>query len=134
MKLTTKSEYAILALIYIARHSENGSYVKIEQICKEYDIPQNYLEQLFLHLKQNQLVQSKRGVNGGYKLAQSPENITLAQVIRMMDGALAPSDSVSKFYFDHTPVEEEKKIVQILQDIRDYISDKLEHTSLKDVA
>jgi len=132
MKLTTKSEYSILALLYIARYG-NSSYVKIEDICDQYDIPKKYLEQLFIQLKQSQLLKSKRGANGGYKLALPADEITLAQVVRTMDGALAPSESVSEFYHSSTPVGHEEKIVHVLRDIRNYIAEKLENTSLADV-
>lgn len=131
MKLTTKSEYSILALIYMARH-ENG-FIKIEKICTEYDIPKKYLELLFMLLKQNGYVKTKRGTSGGYKLSKPASEITIAEVIRLMDGALASTASVSKYFYSDTPLEREQKLIGVFREIRDYISDRLENITLKDL-
>ena len=132
MKLTTKSEYSLLALVYIARH-ENNSFIHVEDICETYNIPKKYLEQLLFLLKQNRYVKTRRGASGGYKLARSPEDISLAEIIRLMDGALAPTESVSVYFFSHTPLETEQKIMNVLKEIRDYISEKLEKLKLSDL-
>jgi Rrf2 family transcriptional regulator, cysteine metabolism repressor len=131
MKLTTKSEYILLALLFIARHP-GDEFVKIEDICRQYKISKKYLEQLFLLLKQNNIVKTKRGSNGGYKLAKHPAEISLAQIIRLMDGALAPTGSVSTYFFNHTPIESEKKILAVMKEIRDYITMRLENSTLQD--
>lgn len=132
MRLTTKSEYSLLALIHIARNEKKG-FVKIGSICSKYKIPQKYLEQLLLTLKQNRFLKTKRGSVGGYKLALPAEKITIAQIIRMMDGALAPVESVSKYFYSHTPLEKEKKTLKVFKEIRDYIADKLENLKLADL-
>lgn len=132
MKLTTKSEYSLLALIFIARHQDDG-FVKIEDICSRYDIPTKYLEQLLTTLKRSRLVLTKRGAHGGYRLARPAEQIDIANVIRQLDGALAPTDSVSKYFFSHTPLEKEKKILKVMLEIRDYIAKRLEALTLADL-
>ena len=132
MKLTTKTEYSLLALIYIARH-EKDTFIKIEDICTKYDIPKKYLEQLFLTLKQSRYIKTRRGANGGYKLAKPANKISVAEIARLMDGALAPVESVSKYFYSHTPLEKEKKIMNVLKEIRDYIADKLEKLKLSDL-
>ena len=132
MKLTTKTEYLLLALIYIARH-EKDNFIKIEDICKVYDIPKKYLEQLFSTLKQNRYIKTKRGASGGYKLAKPASKISVAEIARLMDGALAPSESVSKYFYSQTPLEKEKKIMKVLKEIRDYVSNKLEKLKLSDL-
>ncbi len=132
MKLTTKSEYALLALIYIARHQEDG-FVKIEQICREYDISKKYLEQLFIILKQNRLIKARRGTAGGYALAKPADKISFAQIIRLMDGALAPTESVSRYFFSPTPLQKEKKVLQVFKEIRDYLAQTLENLTLADL-
>jgi len=132
MKLTTKSEYSILALIYIARH-EKKDFVKADAICAEYDIPRKYMEQLLLVLKQGRLLKAKRGARGGYKLAAPPAKTNLAQIIRLMDGAIAPTESVSTYFFSHTPLEKEKKIMSAFKEIRDYVSNRLERLKLSDL-
>ena len=132
MKLTTKSEYSLLALIYIARNQGQG-HVKTDEICGHYDIPQKYLEQLLTILKQNGLVRAKRGSNGGYRLAKSPAQIDIARVVRLLDGALAPTESASKYFFAHTPLEQEHKVLKVMHEIRDYISSRLEKLKLADL-
>lgn len=129
MKLTTRSEYSLLALIYIARHQKQG-YVKIEDICNEYQLPKKYLEQLFLSLKQARLIMTRRGAMGGYKLAMPASKITIADVVRLMDGALAPTLAVSKYFYEQTPLEKEKKILNAFAEIRDYVSNKVEKLSI----
>ncbi|MBW1854893.1 MAG: Rrf2 family transcriptional regulator [Deltaproteobacteria bacterium] len=132
MKLTTKSEYSILALIYLARNEKEG-FVKIEVICSEYDISKKYLELLFTILKQNRYVKTKRGANGGYKLAKPASQISVAEIIRLMDGALASTESVSKYFYSDTPLAKEKKILIVFKEIRDYISKRLEALKLSDL-
>ena len=132
MRLTTKSEYALLALIYIARHEKSG-FIKIEDICSHYDISKKYLEYLLSMLRQNRFIKTRRGASGGYKLAMPAEKISVAQVIRLMDGALAPTLAVSKYFFEHTPLEKEKKVMRIFKEIRDYISNKVEKLKISDL-
>ena len=80
MKLTTKSEYSILGLIFMARHQQDG-FVKIERICSHYDIPKKYLELLFTILKQNRYLKARRGSAGGYALARPADQISIAEII-----------------------------------------------------
>jgi len=132
MKLTTKSEYSILALIYIARNEKNG-FIKIEEICSKCDIPKKYMELLFSILRQNQYIKTKRGASGGYQLAKPASQISVAEIIRLMDGALAATASVSKYFFSDTPLSKEKKLMKIFWEIRDLISERLEALKLSDL-
>jgi len=133
MKLTTKSEYSILALIYMARNNKNG-FMKIDQICSKCDIPKKYLELLFMILRQNGYIKTKRGTSGGYKLTKPASQISVAEIIRLMDGALAATESVSKYFFSDTPLGREKKLTKVFKEIRDYISSRLEKLTLADLA
>jgi Rrf2 family cysteine metabolism transcriptional repressor len=132
MKLTTKSEYSLLALIYIARQ-DNKDFIKIDAICQKYKIPKKYLEQLFYILEGSRYLKAKRGISGGYQLAKPPTKITVAEIIRLMDGALAPVASASKYFYSHTKIEQEKKLLKIFKEIRNFIADKLENTTLADL-
>ena len=132
MKLTTKSEYCLLALLYLARHGEKG-FIKIEAICEHYDIPKKYLELLFSTLRQNRLIRTRRGTQGGYQLAQPADKISLASIIRLMDGALAPTESVSKYFFSETPIQKEEKLLGVFREIRDTIAARLEKLTLQDL-
>ena len=64
---------------------------------------------------------------------KEPENISIAEIIRLMDGALAPTLGVSKYFFEATPLEKEAKIIKVFQEIRDYISNKIEKLKISDL-
>lgn len=132
MKLTSRSEYALLALVHLAR-SRSGEPVHAEAIATAQQIPQRFLEHILLELKRAKYVRSVRGQHGGYRLARPADRITLAEVIRLLDGALAPTESVSKYFYEHTPIERERKLLRVFKEIRDHISDKLERTTLAQV-
>lgn len=132
MKLSTKSEYACLALMDLSEQ-DGACPVKIEQISTRKKIPKKYLEQILLLLKRAGYLKSKRGVDGGYSLAKKPEDINLAEIIRLMDGALAPVESVSTYFYDSTPIEQSPALITVFKEIRDYISNKLETTTFADL-
>lgn len=133
MKLTSRSEYALLALICLARHDPEER-VSGEVIANEQGIPAKFLQQILLVLKHGRYVQSTKGQHGGYRLAKRPEAISLAEIVRLFDGALAPTESVSKYFYEATPIEKEKKLINVFSEIRDWIADKLEKTTLADVS
>ncbi len=132
MKLTTRSEYGLLALVYLARQKKD-EYISIEIIARAQGIPPKFLEQLMLAMKRAHFLRSVKGQHGGYALAKEPDQITLAEVIRLFDGALAPTESVSENFYESTPIEKEKKLTRVFKDIRDYVSQKLEKTTIADV-
>jgi Rrf2 family cysteine metabolism transcriptional repressor len=132
MKLTTRSEYALMALTYLARDT-SGQFVTAEHIATAQGIPAKFLEQLLLALKRAHYVHSSKGQHGGYSLAKPAKQITLAEIIRLFDGALAPVESASEYFYEPTPLEREKKLLGVFKGIRDYVSNKLEKTTLADV-
>ena len=132
MRLSTKSEYACLALIDLSERANEG-LVKIEDIARRKKIPKKYLEQILLMLNHAGYLRSKRGSDGGYRLSKKPGEISIAEIIRLMDGPLAPVGSVSKFFYDESPIEQSEKFIILLREIRDYISDKLEKTTFADL-
>ena len=129
MKLTLRSEYALLALLFLARR-KGQSFVPVERIARAQDIPLRFLEQILLILKRARFLSSSKGQHGGYRLARAAGKISLAEVIRLFDGALAPTESVSKYFYESTPVGKEKKLLRVFKEIRDLVSDKLEGTTL----
>jgi Rrf2 family cysteine metabolism transcriptional repressor len=132
VKLTKKSEYALLALIDLAEQWQEG-LVRIEETARRKNIPKKYLEQILLTMKTSGYVKSIRGANGGYQLAKPPERIFLAEIIRLLDGPLAPVESASQYFYGHTPVEQSPKLLAIFRDIRDYVAQKLERISIADL-
>lgn len=136
MKLTNRTEYALLALIYLTRRArQRGSgYAHADEISEAQEIPKRFLQQILHALKTARIVLSVKGKDGGYALARPAEEITVAEVVRLFDGALAPSRSVSKYYYESTPIEKERGMVALLREIRKMVSDKLEQVTLSDVS
>lgn len=131
LRLTTRSEYALLALVYLGRRWEEG-FVTVETIARAQEIPVKYLEQILVTLKRSRIVRSVKGQHGGYQLARAPERITLAEVIRLFDGPLAPTVSASRYFYESTPIEREKKLIRVFRQVRKLVADKLEHTTIAD--
>lgn len=86
LELTCKSEYCLLALLELAAVYSSHQPLQIRQIAARQKIPDRYLEQLLLSLKRGGLVQSQRGMNGGYRLAREPEQISLLDVLNCIEG------------------------------------------------
>jgi Rrf2 family protein len=99
MKLSTRCRYATLALFDIAFHAR-GHATQVRQIAERQDIPVRFLEQIFQDLKRAELVDGRRGRNGGYSLRKAPDQITVGDVIRATDGPIEVSFSV-----DDLPLE-----------------------------
>jgi Rrf2 family protein len=133
MRLTSKSEYGLLALVYLARQP-GGAYIPVDTIAAQQAIPPKFLEQILLVLKRGALVTSLKGHNGGYRLLKDAGAITLAEVIRLLDGPLAPTESVSLHFYRATPIEREGALVEVFAQVRDCMLGILEHTTLADVA
>jgi len=116
-------------MIDLAEHYGAGR-VKLPDICLRKSIPRKYLEQIFSQLKGAGYIRSARGPTGGYRLARSPSKTSVAEVVRLIDGAIAPVESVSKHFYDHTPIEANRKLLNVFKEIRDHASRKLEGTRL----
>lgn len=133
MKITTRSQYALLALVYLARNNGEG-HISAQKIAGVQGISLKYLEQILLILKRAKYLRGQRGQGGGYTLAKPADEINLAEIIRLFDGALAPTESVSVYFYEPTPIEKEESMIKVFREIRDYIADKLENTTLADVS
>jgi len=102
MNISTKSEYGLRALIYLAGNTERGA-VPAREIAEEWNVPVKYLEQILKLLKDAGIVESQMGVAGGYRLARPATLITAGEVVRLLDGRLAPIGCVSTS--DYVPCE-----------------------------
>ena len=96
--ISQKAKYALRALVALAR-ADNEQSLLISDIAETYDIPKKFLEQILLALKHHGLVRSKRGKFGGYMLLKRPEEITFGQVLRIVDGPMAPLPCLSKIAY-----------------------------------
>lgn len=86
MKLSAKSDYAARAVLGLARRYHTGESMRVEDLAAEQGIPPNYLVQILIELKSQQIVKSVRGKEGGYLLARAPGQITMADVLRSVHG------------------------------------------------
>jgi Rrf2 family protein len=132
MKISKKGDYALRALLCLALHYDKG-VMHMTEIAGREDIPKKFLEQILLLLKGAGFVQSKSGVGGGYMLARPPEEIALGDVIRVVDGPLAPIGCVSKKFHVACPREKTCGIRSIMQDVRNATAQILDNITLGDV-
>ncbi|NDL66187.1 RrF2 family transcriptional regulator [Anaerotalea alkaliphila] len=94
MKLSTKGRYGLKMMIDLAIHSEK-EMVSIKSISERQGISENYLEQIIALLKKAKLVESARGSKGGYSLVKPPEEVSVGEILRALEGNLSPVDCTS---------------------------------------
>jgi Rrf2 family protein len=97
--LSKKSKYAINALVYLAKKKDTGP-ILIAEIAEKQNIPQKFLEAILLDLKRNGILASKRGKGGGYYMLKNPEDVNLADVMRLFDGPIAFIPCVTHNYYE----------------------------------
>ena len=95
MKLSVKSDYAARATLGLARRNQEGTAMRAEDLAAEQGIPANYLVQILIELKSQQIVKSVRGKAGGYLLMRSPAAITLGDILRCVHGQVFDSPALS---------------------------------------
>lgn len=138
MRLSKRGEYGLRAMIALATPEPNGEspVIQIREIAQREQIPAKFLEQILLALKNAGLLHSKMGVGGGYHLARAPKDISLGQIVRVLDGPLAPVKCVSQMAYEPCgcPDEETCGLRLVMGDVRNAIADLLDGTSLADVA
>ena len=135
MKLSKRGEYGLRAMVDLASQPP-GTVVPIKDIAQREQIPVKFLEQILLTLRNAGLLRSRMGLNGGYSLAKAPADITLGQIIRILDGPLAPIRCVSQTAYEACACPDEKTcgLRLVMFDVRNAISSILDRTSLEDVA
>ncbi len=87
ISITTKSPYAVLALAELAR-SSGGQPVPIGELARRRDVPVQFLEQLFAVLRRAGVISSQRGVHGGYRFAREPGEVTVLEIVELLDGPI----------------------------------------------
>ncbi len=138
MKLSKKSEYALRALLELTL-AHGNSTLQRHEIAHRQHIPVEFLEQILLALKRAGLLASRRGMRGGYALIKSPSEVTLGQVIRILDGPLAPIGCVSKTAYQKCrdcPYADDARcpVQSVMGTVRDAIAGILDHYTLADFA
>ncbi len=138
MRLSKRGEYGLRAMINLADNADGGNpypLVQIKVISERENIPVKFLEQILLALKNAGLLQSKMGFGGGYYLARPAAEITLGQIVRVLDGPLAPIRCVSQMAYEpcDCPDEQTCGLRMVMGDVRNAIAAILDNTSLADV-
>jgi Rrf2 family protein len=136
VKLSKRGEYALRALIDFGLAQAMGRpLLQVNELASKEDLPVKFLEQILMQLKAAGYLESRRGKHGGYLLAQPPEDIQIGQVVRLIDGPLAPIRCVSQVAYERCtcPDEEHCGLRMVMLDVRNAISNILDRFSLADV-
>src|SRR3954470_14118454 len=134
MKLSVRGEYALRALLVLGLNYDQ-QVVRIQTISEQQNIPKRFLEQILNDLKSAGLVQSRRGVSGGYRLFRAPKDVTLAAVVRHIEGALAPVSCVSERFYEKCSCPDEARcaIRSAMKEIREAVVTIAERVTIADL-
>jgi len=130
--LTKKAKYGLKAMVHLAR-LEPGAGASIGEVAEANELPKKFLEAILVDLRNAGFVRSRKGRGGGYALAREPANIRVGDVIRALDGPLAPIPCASRTAYmpcDDCADLASCSVRLIMQDVRDAMADILDHTSL----
>jgi Rrf2 family protein len=133
--LSMKAKYALRALMVMSQNEKK--MLSSKTIAEQADAPSKFLDNILQELRHHGIVDSKRGIFGGYFLVQSPENLRLGDIVRMIDGMLAPVPCASVTAYrrcDDCQDEATCKIRHVMMRVRQAISDVLDTISLKELA
>jgi Rrf2 family protein len=134
--LSAKCKYGLKAMVYMARHSAEGP-ILISDIAQAERIPKKFLDVILLELKTHCLLSSKKGKGGGYQLARPAEKIVVGDIVRILDGPLAPVSCVSRTAYrscDDCGNEHACVVRAVMVDVHDAISSVLDNATLADMA
>ena len=132
MKVSKRGQYGMRALCHLAETYGHG-VVQIREIARRESIPAKFLEGILLELKHSGVVRSRRGIDGGYELSREPGAIMLGQVMRVLDGPLAPLGSAAELKELMNSDPRQAGFYSVLMDVRDAASAILDRTTLADV-
>jgi Rrf2 family protein len=132
MKISQKGLYALQAMMMLARHYNQGA-IRIRDIAYEETLPEKFLELILLELKNARMVESVRGAKGGYQLRRDPAEIHLSEIIRLIDGPLAPFGDADQLRALIDRDAEHRALYQVFLAVRDAAARILEHTTLADI-
>src|ERR1041385_119742 len=130
--LTRKSKYGIKAMLLLAEEADRGPML-ISELAERQRLPKKFLEAILLELKRAGLLHSKKGKGGGYALGRNPTEITVGQVIRVLEGPLALTPCVSVTAYrrcEECPDEEGCGVRLAMKEVRDATADILDNTTL----
>jgi Rrf2 family protein len=133
--LSKKTKYALKAVLYLARKYDAGP-ILISDLARDEKIPKKFLELILLTMKNNGILQSRKGKGGGYYLGKPPEEISMGKVIRILQGPIALVPCVSETAYAPCPECLEERtcgIRVVMKDIREATAKILDDTNLADI-
>jgi Rrf2 family protein len=133
--LSKKAKYAIHALVHLAKHAKEGP-ILISTIAESENIPQKFLETILLELKKDGVLASKKGKGGGYYLIKSTDEVNVADVMRLFDGAIALLPCVTYKYYERCEEckdEETCGIRDAFMDVRNQTVERLKAATLAQI-
>ncbi len=133
MKISQKGLYALQSMMMLARRYNQGGAIRIRDIAYEEGLPEKFLELILLEMKNARMVESVRGAKGGYRLRRPPEEIYLSEIIRLVDGPLAPFGDADQLRSLITRDPEHRALYQVFLQVRDAAAKILESTTLADI-
>src|SRR3972149_1660920 len=133
MRLSTRSKYGLRALMDMAARSDENA-TRLKDLAKRNNIPVKFLEQIFLALRNSGVVHSQVGAHGGYTLARPATQITLGEVIRVLDGTIAPVSCTSQIAYEKCSCPDERTcpLRVSMNQVRDAIVAVVDNTTLAD--
>ncbi len=132
MNVSSKCQYALRAMFELAKRYWAGP-VKVYEIAESQAIPARFLEQILNQLRQGGFVESRRGAHGGYLLSTSPAMITVGEIIRFIDGPIAPVQCIAGDYADNCPLYGQCAFISLWTRARDAINNVYNRTTLQDL-
>ena len=132
MKISQRGLYALKALLHLAASHERG-LVRIHTVAEAEQIPEKFLESILLALKNGRLVSSQRGREGGYRLRRPPEEIILGEIVRLIDGPLAPFEDAVELQQRVRTETRHPGLFDVFLEVRNAASAIVDRTSLADL-
>ncbi|MBP5553058.1 MAG: Rrf2 family transcriptional regulator [Spirochaetales bacterium] len=130
MKISTKGRYALCVMVDLAEHRQDG-YVALKDIASRQNISKKYLEQIVALLNRPEILKTVRGSQGGYMLAKAPENYTVAEILKIAEGSLAPIPNLEDP--SEAAAASDAQLLPIWQGLYTVVNDYLEGITLQDI-
>jgi len=129
MRISTKGRYALCVMLDLAQNGTDGC-VALKDIAERQNISKKYLEQIMALLNRQDVIKTVRGAQGGYKLARTPDRYTVAEILKLAEGSLAPVDELDD---PSAPQAPDWQLMYVWQGLYKAVNDYLEGITLQDI-